>query len=38
MHGLFTIDICCGLRLGDVATLRWSEIEGYTSDLMGDGA
>ena len=29
MKGLFTIGICCGLRLGDVATLRWNEIEGY---------
>ena len=28
------IGICCGLRLGDVATLRWSDIEGYTPDLI----
>ena len=34
MHGLFTIGICCGLRLGDVATLRWSEIEGYAPNLV----
>lgn len=34
MRGLFTIGICCGLRLGDVATLRWSDIEGYTPDLI----
>ena len=27
MRGLFTIGICTGLRLGDVATLRWDEIE-----------
>ena len=27
MKGLFTIGITTGLRLGDVATLRWSEIE-----------
>ena len=29
MKGLFTIGICCGLRLGDVATLRWDEIEDF---------
>ena len=34
MRGLFTIGICCGLRLGDVATLRWSEIEGYAPNLV----
>ncbi len=33
MKGLFTIGICCGLRLGDVATLRWQDIEGYTANL-----
>ncbi len=27
MKGLFTIGITTGLRLGDVATLRWSDIE-----------
>lgn len=27
LRGLFTIGICTGLRLGDVATLRWKEIE-----------
>lgn len=27
MRALFTIGICTGLRLGDVATLRWSDIE-----------
>ncbi|NCU26968.1 hypothetical protein EOM86_09650, partial [Candidatus Nomurabacteria bacterium] len=34
MRGLFTIGICCGLRLGDVATLRWSDIEGYAPNLV----
>ena len=29
MRGLFTI-----VRLGDVATLRWSDIEGYTPNLL----
>ena len=33
MRGLFTIGITCGLRLGDVATLRWQEIEGYSPNL-----
>lgn len=27
LRGLFIIGICTGLRLGDVATLRWCEIE-----------
>ena len=33
MRGLFTIGLCCGLRLGDVATLRWNEIEDYAPNL-----
>ena len=33
MRGLFTIGICTGLRLGDVATLKWKEIEGYELNL-----
>ena len=27
MRAVFTVGICTGLRLGDVATLRWSDIE-----------
>ena len=27
MKAVFTVGICTGLRLGDVATLRWSDIE-----------
>jgi integrase len=34
MRGLFTIGICTGLRLGDVATLKWKEIEGYEPNLV----
>lgn len=33
-RALFTIGICTGLRLGDVATLRWSDIE--SSHLHSD--
>ena len=33
MRGLFTIRICTGLRLGDVATLKWTEVEGYEPNL-----
>ena len=29
MKALFTIGLCTGLREGDVATLKWSEIGGY---------
>ena len=34
MLGLFTTGICTGLRLGDVATLKWKEIEGYEPNLL----
>ncbi len=33
MEGLFTIGLYTGLREGDVATLRWSEIEKFDSSL-----
>lgn len=32
INDLFTIGICTGLRLGDVATLRWSEIEDFDAN------
>lgn len=35
LRGLFTIGICTGLRLGDVATLKWSEIGNYKADGTG---
>ena len=34
-RGLFTLGICTGLRLGDVATLCWNEIEMTTVDEDG---
>ena len=36
-RGLFTIGICTGLRLGDVATLKWSEIGNYKVEETGAG-
>ena len=33
--GLFTLGICTGLRLGDVATLCWKDIETTTVDANG---
>ncbi len=35
LRGLFTIGIYTGLRLGDVATLKWSEIGGCKVDETG---
>ncbi len=35
MKAMFTIGICTGLRLGDVATLRWNDIESDRRDSDG---
>ena len=36
IHAMFTIGLCTGLREGDVATLRWDEIDGYGENLNPD--
>ena len=36
IHAMFTIGLCTGLREGDVATLRWDEIDGYGENANPD--
>jgi len=34
MRAIFTIGLCTGLREGDVATLKWEEVDGYSPQYL----